>query len=115
MSLFLSVTQLSLMVRLLAGLLQGQRAGAMWLVAGAGQNDEGRGKPSPRTDKHLILNEEKKPRKITYRLFNWLCALKQQSVSCYLEDMCFAFQIQFKHSSHTTEDYSQQRDALLLS
>lgn len=28
---------------LLTGLLPGQRTGAMWLVAGAGQNDEGRG------------------------------------------------------------------------
>lgn len=62
-SVFLSVTQLSLTVRLPAGLLQGQRAGAMRLVAGTGQNDEGRGKPLPGTDGHLVVNERKKKTK----------------------------------------------------
>lgn len=51
---FLSLTQLSFTVRLLTGVLQGQRTGAMWLVAGAGQNDEGRGKWLLRPKEHYL-------------------------------------------------------------
>lgn len=48
----------------LPGLLQGQRTGAMWLVAGPGQNDEGRSKWSPGTKEHsfsfiLLMNKSK--------------------------------------------------------
>lgn len=33
-----------------AGVLQGQRAGTMWVVAGPGQDDEGRGKSGVRSE-----------------------------------------------------------------
>lgn len=50
------LTVLLFTVRLPAGLLQGQRTGAMWLVAGPGQNDEGRGKWLLGTKERYLYN-----------------------------------------------------------